>query len=68
VVVMSLPYLDLVDTVERLSKICKELNITDILEGDAKQIEIISEIKTRIESLELERVEPIDMGYPPYKA
>tara|TARA_R110001592_G_scaffold33942_3_gene117093 strand:+ start:890 stop:1093 length:204 start_codon:yes stop_codon:yes gene_type:complete len=67
-VVMSLPYLDLVDTVERLSKICKELNITDILEGDAKQIEIISEIKTRIESLELERVEPIDMGYPPYKA
>ena len=67
-VVLSLPYLDLVDTVERLSKICKELNITDILEGDAKQIEIISEIKTRIESLELERVEPIDMGYPPYKA
>ena len=65
---MSLPYLDLVDTVKRLSKICKELNITDILEGDAKQIEIISEIKTRIESLELERVEPIDMGYPPYKA
>jgi len=65
---MSLPYLDLVDTVERLSKICKKLNITDILEGDAKQIEIISEIKTRIESLELERVEPIDMGYPPYKA
>ena len=65
---MSLPYLDLVDTVERLSKISKELNITDILEGDAKQIEIISEIKTRIESLELERVEPIDMGYPPYKA
>ena len=65
---MSLPYLDLVDTVERLSKICKELNITDILEGNATQIEIISEIKTRIESLELERVEPIDMGYPPYKA
>ena len=65
---MSLPYLDLVDTVERLSKICKELNLTKIIEGDAKQIEIISEIKTRIESLELERVEPIDMGYPPYKA
>jgi hypothetical protein len=65
---MSLPYLDLVDTVKRLNEICKELNLTKIIEGDATQIEIISEIKTRIESLELERVEPIDMGYPPYKA
>ena len=65
---MELEYLDLVDTISRLREICKKLDISDILEGNAKQIEIISEIKSRIENMEVERVEDVDLGIPYYKA
>ena len=65
---MEFEYLDLVDTISRLREICKKLDISDILEGNAKQIEIISEIKSRIENMEVERVEAVDLGMPHYKA
>jgi|TARA_Y100000310_G_C20142009_1_gene560693 hypothetical protein len=65
---MELEYLDLVDTISRLREICKKLDISDILEGNAKQIEIISEIKSRVENMEVERVEAVDLGMPHYKA
>ena len=65
---MEFEYLDLVDTISRLRKICKKLDISDILEGNAKQIEIISEIKSRVENMEVERVEAVDLGMPYYKA
>jgi hypothetical protein len=65
---MEFEYLDLVDTISRLREICKKLDISDILDGNAKQIEIISEIKSRIENMEVERVEAVDLGMPHYKA
>ena len=65
---MELEYLDLVDTISRLREICKKLDISDILEGNAKQIEIISEIKSRVENMEVERVEAVDLGMPHYRA
>jgi hypothetical protein len=65
---MEFEYLDLVDTISRLREICKKLDISDILDGNAKQIEIISEIKSRIENMEVERVEAVDLGTPHYKA
>ena len=61
-------YLDLVDTIERLRKISKKLNISKILGGDAAQIEIISEIKERIDEIEIERISAIDLGIIPYEA
>ena len=65
---MELEHLDLVDTISRLREICKKLDISAILDGNAKQIEIISEIKSRIENMEVERVEAVDLGMPYYKA
>ena len=65
---MELEYLDLVDTISRLREICKKLDISSILDGNAKQIEIISEIKMRVENMEVERVEAMDLGMPHYKA
>jgi len=65
---MEFEHFDLVDTISRLRKICKKLDISAILEGNAKQIEIISEIKSRIENMEVERVEAVDLGMPHYKA
>ena len=65
---MEFEHLDLVDTISRLRKICKKLDISAILEGNAKQIEIISEIKSRIVNMEVERVEDVDLGMPYYKA
>ena len=65
---MEFEHLDLVDTISRLREICKKLDISAILEGNAKQIEIISEIKSRIENMEVERVEAVDLGMPYYKA
>ena len=65
---MELEHLDLVDTISRLRKICKKLDISAILDGNAKQIEIISEIKSRVENMEVERVEDVDLGIPYYKA
>ena len=65
---MELEHLDLVDTISRLREICKKLDISAILEGNAKQIEIISEIKLRVENMEVERVEAVDLGMPYYKA
>ena len=65
---MEFEHLDLVDTINRLREICEKLDISDILDGNAKQIEIISEIKSRIENMEVERVEDVDLGMPYYKA
>ena len=65
---MEFEHLDLVDTISRLRKICIKLDISAILEGNAKQIEIISEIKSRIVNMEVERVEDVDLGMPYYKA
>tara|TARA_R100000781_G_C4049386_1_gene116937 strand:+ start:291 stop:509 length:219 start_codon:yes stop_codon:yes gene_type:complete len=61
-------YLDLVDTIDRLNKLCKKLNISSILDGHGEQIEIIMEIKNRIENLEVERVESSDFGNIKYEA
>ena len=65
---MELEHLDLVDTISRLREICKKLDISAILEGNAKQMDIISEIKMRVENMEVERVEAVDLGMPHYKA
>jgi len=53
-------YLDLVDTVDRLKFLCKKLNLSKIIDGDFGQINILAEMKERIEMIELERIdEPI---------
>ena len=44
---MGFEYLDLVDTVDRLHELCEKLNIKQVIKGDAKQIEIVVEIKER---------------------
>ena len=36
---MELEHLDLVDTISRLREICKKLDISAILEGNAKQMD-----------------------------
>ena len=60
--------MDLVDSLKRLDYLCKKLNISSILKGNAKQIEIIAEIKARIIDLEVERVEPVDFDFKKYEA
>jgi hypothetical protein len=65
---MEIEYLDLVDTIERLRKISKKLNIAKILDGNAAQIEIISEIKLRLEKLIIERVNSVDLGISQYRS
>jgi hypothetical protein len=65
---MEIEYLDLVDTIERLRKISKKLNIAKILDGNAAQIEIISEIKSRLEKLIIERVNSVDLGISQYRS
>jgi len=58
--VMEDGYLDLVDTVDRLKFLCKKLNLSKIIDGDFGQINILAEMKERIEMIELERIdEPI---------
>lgn len=52
---MEYEYLDLVDTVDRLKHLCKRLNLSKIVDGDFGQIDILSEMKERIEMIELER-------------
>ena len=64
----ELEYMDLVDTIKRLDYLCKKLKISSILKGNAKQIEMISEIKARIIDLEIERVEPIEFDFKKYVA
>ena len=65
---MEIEYLDLVDTIERLRRISKKLNIAKILDGNAAQIEIISEIKLRLEKLIIERVNSVDLGISQYRS
>jgi len=65
---MGFEYLDLVDTVDRLHELCEKLSIKDVIKGDARQIEIVAEIKERIESMEIERVSAVDLGIIPYEA
>ena len=65
---MEIEHLDLVDTIERLRKISKKLNIAKILDGNAAQIEIISEIKSRLEKLIIERVNSVDLGISQYRS
>ncbi len=65
---MGFEYLDLVDTVDRLRELCEKLNIKQVIKGDSKQIEIIVEIKERIESMEIERVSAVDLGILTYEA
>tara|TARA_R110002020_G_scaffold443902_1_gene655236 strand:- start:285 stop:482 length:198 start_codon:yes stop_codon:yes gene_type:complete len=50
-------YIDLVDTVDRLKSLCKRLNLSKIVDGDFGQIDILSEMKERIEMIELERID-----------
>ena len=59
---------DLVDTIDRLKELSDDINISSILRGDAKQIEIISEIKKRIDSIEIERVESVDFDSQRFQA
>jgi hypothetical protein len=59
---------DLVDTIDRLKELSDDINISSILRGDAKQIEIISEIKKRIDSIEVERVESVDFDAQRFQA
>ena len=65
---MKIESLVLVDTLERLRHLCKKLSIGQILKCNPEQIEIISEIKERIQNLEVERVEPIDFINTKYEA
>jgi len=65
---MGFEYLDLIDTVDRLHELCEKLSIKDVIKGDAKQIEIIVEIKERIDAMEVERISAVDLGIIPYEA
>jgi len=59
---------DLVDTIDRLKELSNDISISSILRGDAKQIKIISEIKKRIDSIEIERVESVDFDAQRFQA
>ena len=65
---MEFEYLDLIETVDRLHELCEKLSIKDVIKGNAKQIEIVVEIKERIEAMEIERISAIDLGIIPYEA
>jgi len=65
---MEFEYLDLIETVDRLHELCEKLSIKDIIKGNAKQIEIVVEIKERIEAMEIERISAVDLGIIPYEA
>tara|TARA_R110000751_G_scaffold147507_1_gene252131 strand:+ start:117 stop:314 length:198 start_codon:yes stop_codon:yes gene_type:complete len=65
---MEFEYLDLIETVDRLHELCEELNIKGVVNGDASQIKIISEIKERIDTMEIERISAMDLGIIPYEA
>ena len=65
---MGFEYLDLIETVDRLHELCEKLNIKQVIKGNAKQIEIVVEIKERIEAMEIERISAIDLGIIPYEA
>ena len=65
---MEHEHLDLIDTVDRLHELGKQLNIKRVISGDPTQIEIISEIKKRINTMELERISAVDLGIIPYEA
>jgi hypothetical protein len=65
---MGFEYLDLIDTVDRLHELCEKLSIKDVIKGDAIQIEIIVEIKERIDAMEIERISAVDLGIIPYEA
>ena len=61
-------YLDLVDTVDRLKFLCKRLNLSKIVDGDFGQIDILAEMKERIETMELERVDVLPVDRFKYQA
>ena len=65
---MEFEYLDLIETVDRLHELCEKLSIKDVIKGNAKQIEIIVEIKERIDAMEIERISAVDLGIIPYEA
>ena len=65
---MEFEYLDLIETVDRLHELCEKLSIKDVIKGNATQIEIVVEIKERIEAMEIERVSAMDLGIIPYEA
>ena len=65
---MEFEYLDLIETVDRLHELCEKLNIKQVIKGNAKQIEIVVEIKERIEAMEIERISAVDLGIIPYEA
>ena len=65
---MEFEYLDLIETVDRLHELCEKLSIKDVIKGDARQIEIIVEIKERIDAMEVERISAVDLGIIPYEA
>ena len=65
---MEFEYLDLIETVDRLHELCEKLSIKDVIKGNATQIEIVVEIKERIEAMEVERISAVDLGIIPYEA
>ena len=65
---MKLESLDLVDTIGRLREICRKLNISKIIDGNADQIEMIVEIKERVMSLEVERIDTGNVDLMEYRA
>ena len=65
---MEFEYLDLIETVDRLHELCEKLSIKDVIKGNAKQIEIVVEIKERIEAMEIERISAVDLVIIPYEA
>jgi len=57
---MEHEYTDVVDAVDRLKHLCRKLNVSKLIDGDMRQIDILAEMKERIEMIELERIdEPI---------
>ena len=65
---MENEYINVVDTVDRLKYLCDKLNLSKLIDGDYEQIDILSEIKERIESIELEKVSDIPENYYKYQA
>jgi|TARA_R100000781_G_C3999287_1_gene99678 hypothetical protein len=60
--------LDLVEIIDILKKLSSDINISSILKGNAEQIEIIAEMKERINSIEIERVSPVDFDMTRFEA
>ena len=65
---MEHEYTDVVDAVDRLKHLCRKLNVSKLIDGDMRQIDILAEMKERIETMELERIDVLPVDRFKYQA